>query len=58
MSEAARDFLGGIGISFEYEELLPMVLNRDSSDVCPMEKRAMDIDDPARAFEVFDEVIP
>ena len=57
MSEAARDCLRAARISFDYEELVPAILNRDSTGLCPMEQRAMGIDDPARAFALFDGII-
>ena len=57
MSEAARDFLRGTGIVFDYGELVPAVLNRDGTGLCPMEQRAMGIDEPGKAFELFDGLI-
>ena len=57
MSEAARDFLQAAGIAFDYDELVPVILNRDGTGLCPMEQRAMGIDDPAQAFALFDGVI-
>jgi len=54
MSEAARDFLQTTGIVFDYGELVPAILNRDGTGLCPMEQRAMGIDDPGEAFELFD----
>jgi len=58
MSDAAIDFLSGTAIIFEYATRVEAILMRDGSDICPMERRAADIDDPAAAFRVFDEVIP
>ncbi|MCL1951660.1 MAG: DUF1893 domain-containing protein [Oscillospiraceae bacterium] len=57
MSEAARDFLQTTGIVFDYGELVPAVLNRDGTALCPMEQRAMGITEPAQAFAVFDGMI-
>jgi hypothetical protein len=57
MSEAARDFLQTTGIAFDYGELVPAVLNRDGTGLCPMEQRAMGIADPGEAFAVFDGLI-
>jgi len=57
MSEAARDFLRAAGIAYEYGELVPVILNRDGTGLCPMEQKGMDIDDPARAFALFDGMI-
>jgi len=57
MSEAAIAFLTNAGIAFDYAERVEVILNRDGSDICPMERRALGIDSPAEAFRVFNEVI-
>jgi len=57
MSEAARDFLQTTGIVFEYGELVPAILNRDGTGLCPMEQRALGIDEPGEAFALFDGLI-
>jgi len=57
MSEAARDFLQTTGIVFDCGELVPAILNRDGTGLCPMEQRAMGIDEPGEAFKVFDGLI-
>jgi hypothetical protein len=57
MSEAARDFLRAAGIDFDYGELVPAILNRDGTDLCPMEQRAMPVDDPEQAFALFDGLV-
>jgi iron complex outermembrane receptor protein/vitamin B12 transporter len=57
MSEAARDFLRTAGIDFAYEKLVPAILNRDGTGLCPMEQRALGMEEPGEAFRVFDGVI-
>ncbi|MCL2300858.1 MAG: DUF1893 domain-containing protein [Firmicutes bacterium] len=57
MSEAARDFLRTTDILFDYDELVPAILNRDGTDICPMERRALGIDGPVEAFRVFDGLV-
>ena len=57
MSEAARDFLRAAGIAFDYGELVPVILNREGTGMCPMEQKVIEIDDPARAFALFDGLI-
>jgi len=57
ISEAARDFLRTAGIAFDYDKLVPIILNRDGTGLCPMEQRAMGLDDPAQAFALFDGLI-
>ena len=58
MSDAAIAFLEQSGIAFEYERRTERIMNRDGTGLCPMESRAMPIDDPAEAFAVFDGIIP
>lgn len=58
MSKSARDFLQTTGIVFEYETLVPAVLNRGGTGLCPMEQRALGTEDPAEAFALFDGIIP
>jgi len=57
MSETARDFLQTTGIAFEYEELVPAILNRDGTGLCPMEQKALGIAAPGEAFRVFDGLV-
>jgi len=58
MSEAAITYLEHAGIPFEYAERVAQVMNRDGTDMCPMERRALAIDDPAEAFMMYDSLIP
>jgi len=58
MSDAAIAFLEQRGISFEYERRTERIMNRDETGLCPMESRAMPVDDPAEAFALFDGIIP
>jgi len=57
MSEAARGFLRTTDIAFDYDELVPAILNRDATGLCPMEQRALGIDEPGEAFALFDGLI-
>ena len=57
MSETARDFLQAAGIAFDYDELVPAILNREGTGLCPMEQRAMGVNDPAQAYALFDGLI-
>ena len=47
-SETARLALGQ-DISLEYEQLVPLILNRKGDGPCPLEKLVMTIDDPRQA---------
>jgi len=57
MSEAAAAFLAAQGIVYAYDELVPAILNREGTGLCPMEQRALALDDPAAAFEMFGALI-
>jgi len=58
MSGAAIAYLESAGIPFEYAERVERIMNREGTGMCPMERRALAIDDPAEAFRVFDGMIP
>ena len=51
ISEAALAVLQKAGVAVRYGECVPFIANRDKTDMCPMERRVQDIDDPAAAFE-------
>ena len=57
MSEAAVEFLDSQGIAYAYDELVPAILNREGTGLCPMEQKVLTVDDPAQAFRIFDEII-
>ena len=58
MSEAAAEFLDTAGVAYAYDTLVPAILNREGTGLCPMEQKALGLDDPAAAFAVFDQIIP
>lgn len=47
MSRGGLEMLERFGIDASYGELVERIDNRDGSDMCPMEKTVLDIDDPA-----------
>lgn len=51
MSESARAVFEKHGIKYEYTTLTENIINRDGTDLCPMELAVKDIDDPADAAE-------
>ena len=57
MSEAAVDFLNAADIAHAYDALVPAILNREGTGLCPMEQKVILIDDPAQAFRIFNEII-
>jgi len=57
MSQPAADFLEAAGVAYAYDTLVPAILNREGTGLCPMEQKALGLDDPARAFEIFNEMV-
>jgi len=53
MSESAAEVLKEYGIKFSYGRLVPNILDRTGSDVCPMEKLAAGCPAPFAAWELF-----
>jgi Domain of unknown function (DUF1893) len=49
ISSHALDVLAGSGIVLEYDEVVPYIVNRDGTDMCPMEKSVIGISDPEQA---------
>jgi len=49
ISDHALDVLTSSGIVLEYDEVVPYIVNRDGTDMCPMEKSVIGIDDPSEA---------
>ena len=58
ISSHALNVLKDSGIEVVYDKLVPYVINRDGTDMCPMEKLVLEIGDPEDAFEVLDRTIP
>jgi hypothetical protein len=51
MSESAVSFLKANGIRCEYGALVPRILNRDKTDICPFEKAVLGIEDSRIALD-------
>lgn len=51
ISNHAVDVLREAGITVEYDTLVPSIINRDGTGICPVENLTMNIDDPQVAFE-------
>ena len=54
MSDSAIAFLEQTGIIFEYAKRTKQIMNRGGTGMCPMEREALLIEDPAEAFRIFD----
>ncbi len=50
MSRSAQKMLESHGIEYGYETLVDSIINRKGTDICPMEKVVMDIDDIDEAY--------
>ena len=51
ISEQAVQVLKAADIAVEYDTIVPNIINRDGTDVCPVEKLTMNITEPSVAFE-------
>lgn len=51
LSKNALDALKENHTPFQYDLLVPRILNRSRTDICPFEKAVLGINDPQRAFE-------
>lgn len=50
MSESGMEFLKNNCITISYDELTDRIINRSGTDICPMEKTVLDINDPDIAY--------
>jgi len=51
LSRGGKDVLENHGVAFEFEDLVPNVLNKQKTDVCPFEKAVANISKPEKAYE-------
>ena len=52
LSEHAKKVLELYGVDYEYETLTPKIINRDGTDICPMEKAVLGTDDADEAYSI------
>lgn len=57
LSEAAKIYLEKNNISYKYDELVKEIRNRTNTDMCPLEKSVIDIDDPILAKEAIEDTV-
>ena len=50
LSQGGKEVLQKFGVFFEYETLTDNIINRDGTDICPMEKTVANISDPDEAY--------
>lgn len=51
ISEQAVQVLQAAEIAVDYDTMVPNIINRDGTDICPVEKLTMKVTDPEVAFE-------
>lgn len=52
ISENAYTYLTSHGVKVTYKTITPSILNRDKSDLCPMEKLSLSVDDYDDGYKV------
>lgn len=57
MSVSGVDVLRAAGIPFAYDALVPCVLNRDGTGMCPMEAAISDVDDAHEALRMLERTV-
>ena len=57
LSEPAKIYLENNNVSFKYDELVKEIRNRTNTDICPLEKSVINIDDPVIAKTALENVI-
>ena len=57
ISEAAAAALDRHGVPYTYARMVPRIINRDGTGLCPMESRVMDTDSPEEAFRRLSEAL-
>lgn len=50
LSESGKAVLERYGIEYEFDTLTDKIINRDGTDVCPMEKAVANTDNPEEAY--------
>jgi len=57
ISEPAVQVLEENKVAYLFEKRVPYIINRDGTDMCPMEKRVLAVSSPKQAYEMFHELI-
>ena len=52
LSESAKRVLELYGVNYKYQTLAEKIINRDGTDICPMEKAVMGTDDAEEAYPI------
>ena len=57
LSKSGEEILKRYEIPYEYETLTDKIINRDGTDICPMEKAVSVTEDPQEAYSILSERI-
>jgi Domain of unknown function (DUF1893) len=57
ISQPALDLLQYNYITVNYEQLVPNILRRDKTDICPLEKKILKASSPNEAYEFLKEIV-
>lgn len=57
LSKSGEEILKRYEIPYEYETLTDKIINRDGTDICPMEKAVSVTEDPQEAYDLLSERI-
>lgn len=50
LSESGKNVLEKYGVEYNFESLTDKIINRDGTDICPMEKAVANTDNPEEAY--------
>ncbi len=53
LSKLAVQVLDDHFLTYEYDQLVPNIINRAGDGMCPMEQKVLNISDPAEAYRLF-----
>lgn len=51
-SEKGKEFLEKHGVSVSFETLTDVIINREGTGMCPVERKVLDIDDVEQSFRL------
>lgn len=57
ISKHAFQVLQDAEIRIDYDKIVPNIINRDGTDICPVEKLTINVTDPVVAFEIIREFL-
>lgn len=57
LSKAGEQVLKKYGVTYHYENMTEIIINRKGDDMCPMEKTVKDIDDLMQAYNALNQTL-